>query len=224
MRGPSGLRHRYREGVVDDVAFLDDYAFLLCGLVELHQATQDAHWLAWAVEVAKGLQRFEEEQGGFLQSVGEELGVRRKEGYDGAMPSGNSAAAWGLLRLGLLTGDARWTQLGERTLEAFGQELASHPAAFGMMLCALDLALGPSEEVVVVGGGAEAQGMLEALSAYAPRRVLVRKVSEGGPLASVAPWTKGMGPRGGAAAYVCRGNACEAPVTSARELRVRSRP
>ncbi|MCA1819976.1 MAG: thioredoxin domain-containing protein, partial [Halobacteriales archaeon] len=219
MRTPGGLRHRFRAGVRDDSAFLDDYAFLLWGLTEIYAATYEPHWLAWALEVAGQLEAwFAAPAGGFFRSPsgGEDLGVRRKEGYDGAIPSGNSAAALALLRLGLLSGETRWTVLGERTLAAFAAGLSGHPAAYAMMLCALDLALGPSREVVVAGAGPEADAMLRHVGAvFAPRTVALA-VRPG--LAKVAPWTEAMGAPGGAAAYVCEGFACKAPVTSARSL------
>ena len=220
MRAPDGrLRHRFRAGVHDEVAFLDDHAFLLWGLTELYHATFDPRWLQWAVEVAGEMEkRFSDPAGGFFNSPagGEDLGVRRKEAYDGAMPSGNSAAAFALLRLGLLTGDTRWTALGEGTLEAFAGELSDHPAALAMMLCALDLDVGPAQELVVAGAGPAAEAMLAgARGMYLPRTVVLRARAG---LAAVAPWTAEMGEADAAVAYVCTGFACQAPVREWRAL------
>jgi uncharacterized protein len=221
MRRPGGgLRHRFRAGVRDEVAFLDDHAYLLWGLLELHAATAEARWLPWATEVAAQLEsRFAAPEGGFFHGPadGEDLGLRRREAYDGALPSGNSVAAHALLRLGLLTGEARWTRLAERAVEAFAGPLAEHPAACAMMLCALDVALGPTQEVLVAGQGPEADAMWEAvLRPFAPRRVALRQVAG---LAQVAPWTAAMQGRAGqATAYVCEGHACRAPVTGLAAL------
>ena len=219
-RSDGGLRHRFRAGVRDEVSFLDDHAFLLWGLLELHIATSEPRWLSWAVEVAAQLEsRFASPEGGFFHSPadGEDLGLRRREAYDGALPSGNSVAAHALLRLGLATGDVRWTRIGERTLEAFARPMAEHPAACAMMLSALDLALGPTQEVLVAGAGPEADAMWDAVvRPFAPRRVALRQVAG---LAAVAPWTAAMQGRAGqATAYVCEGHACRAPVTSLRAL------
>ncbi len=222
MRKPDGrLRHRFHSGRADDRAFLDDYAFLLWGLEELYSATHDPRWLGWAGELAGHLEgHFADPVGGFFGSPddGERLGARRKEAYDGALPSGNSVAAHALHRLARFTGDARWTQLADRAVAAFASQLTASPAAYGMMLAALDFALGPVQEVVVAGAGPAADQMLaEAAVGYRPRRVVLA-VRPG--LATVAPWTAGHVPvNGQAAAYVCENFACKRPVVSVAALK-----
>ncbi|MEA3191406.1 MAG: uncharacterized protein QOD77_1988 [Thermoplasmata archaeon] len=222
MRQPDGrLRHRHHHGQADEVAFLDDHAFLLWGLVELYGATFDAAHLAWAVEVAGQLEaRFLHPSGAFQQAPkdADELGAARREAYDGALPSGNSAAAYALHKLGLLTGEPRWTRLANGVADAFAAGLAASPPAYAMMLCALDLALGPTREAVVAGTGPDADAMVRLLQAgHAPRTVVLRATPA---LAKAAPWTKEHLARGGAAtAYVCEGHACKAPATDLRQLR-----
>ncbi|MES2155777.1 MAG: thioredoxin domain-containing protein [bacterium] len=220
VRADGRLRHRFHAGRTDETAFLDDHAFLLWGLLELYAATYEPRWLAWAAEIAGHLDaHFSDPAGGFFGSPddGENLGVRRKEAYDGALPSGNSVAAFALHRLGLLTGDARWTQLADRTLEAFAAQLADHPQAYGMMLCALDVAVGPTQEVVVVGSGAAADAMLRvASSGFNPRRVVLHARPG---LEGAARWTAEHKVIGGkAAAYVCENYACKRPVTDVPSL------
>ncbi|MEA3202626.1 MAG: uncharacterized protein QOI63_292, partial [Thermoplasmata archaeon] len=155
MRRPDGrLLHRWHAGRTDATAFLDDHAYLLWGLLELHASTLEALHLAWAVEVARQMQeRFAAPEGGFhtAPSDGEDLGVRRKDAYDGALPSGNAVAAWCLHRLALLTGDTRWSDAADRTLAAYAAHVEQSPAAFTMMLVALDLALGPTQELAIAG-------------------------------------------------------------------------
>jgi uncharacterized protein YyaL (SSP411 family) len=217
---PSRLRHRFRAGVRDDLAFLDDHAFLLWGLLELYDATLDAAWLAWAQDVAGGLARFRDPaNGGWFLSPddGEDLGVRRKEAYDGALPSGNAIAAWSLVRLSLLTGESRWEEDAAAAVAAFAALAGEHPQAFTGLLLAHDLAAGPSRELLVAGGGKAAIELLaEARRGYDPHRVLLHQSPE---LARVAPWTKDHKVEPGkAAAFLCEGHACKRPVATAAEL------
>ncbi|MEA3137108.1 MAG: uncharacterized protein QOC71_1389 [Thermoplasmata archaeon] len=219
-RKDGSLRHRFRAGVKDDLAFLDDHAFLLWGLVELYDATLDAAWLAWAIEVADGLGRFKDAAGGgwFLSPEdGEDLGVRRKGAYDGALPSGNAVAAWSLVRLALLTGDARWEAETAAAVSAFAGLAGQHPQAFTGLLLAHDLAAGPSRELFIAGSGKPALDLIvEARDHYDPHRVLLHQSAE---LAKVAAWTKEQAaPAGKAAAFLCEGHACKRPVTTAAEL------
>ncbi|HEX2065232.1 MAG TPA: thioredoxin domain-containing protein [Candidatus Thermoplasmatota archaeon] len=221
MRRPDGrLLHRWHDGRTDAVSFLDDHAFLLWGLLELHQATLEPARLAWALEVAQQLlDRFEAPEGGFFLSPsdGEELGARRRDAYDGALPSGNAVAAWCLHRLALLTGQVRWSDAADRALDAHAGELAEVPAAFTMALVALDLAVGPTQELAIAPGPGVDALLAAAREAYRPRLVLLRADGE---TAKVAPWLAEHAAVGGrAAAYLCEGHACKRPTTDAAELR-----
>jgi uncharacterized protein YyaL (SSP411 family) len=171
-----------------------------------------------AFAVASDLKHFRDPAGGYFQSPddGEDLGVRRKEAYDGALPSGNSVAAWCLYRLSDLTGDVRWRDEADRTLRAFSGSVARAPQAFAMMCVALDHSLGPTKELVVVGEGPEAERMLDvARTGYRPELVVLRKVKG---LDKVAPWTAAHDAKGKAAAFLCEAFACKAPVTTPGEL------
>jgi uncharacterized protein YyaL (SSP411 family) len=222
MARPDGrLRHRWKGGAKDGSAFLDDHAFLLWGLLELHDATGDAAWLAWAVDVAGGLGRFRDRAGGgwFLApDDGEDLGVRRKEAYDGALPSGNAVAAWSLVRLARLTGEARWDEEAAAAVRAFGGLASRHPQAFTGLLLAHDLAAGPGRELLIAGAGkAGAELLAEARRHWDPFRVLLQHSPD---LAKVAPWTAGHRVEPGrAAAFLCEGHACKRPVATPTELR-----
>ncbi|MHB1261918.1 MAG: thioredoxin domain-containing protein [Thermoplasmatota archaeon] len=232
VRKHGRLRHRFRArghshaAAKDEMAFLDDHAFLLWGLLELHDATLDAAWLAWAVQVADALRHFRDPSdggggrgGGWFLSPddGEDLGVRRKEAYDGALPSGNAVAAWSLVRLALLTGDTRWEEDAVSAVGAFAGLAGEHPQAFTGLLLAHDLAAGPSRELLVAGSGKPALDLIaEARRRFDPHRVLLHQSAE---LAKVAPWTSGHKVGAGeAAAFLCEGHACKRPVTTARDL------
>jgi uncharacterized protein YyaL (SSP411 family) len=221
MRRADGrLLHRWHAGRTDATAFLDDHAYLLWGLLELHEATLDASHLGWALEVAQQtLDRFSAPEGGFhgAPSDGEDLGVRRRDAYDGALPSGNAVAAWCLHRLALLTGDTKWSAAADRTLAAYAAQVEQAPAAFTMMLVALDLALGPTQELAIAPGEDEAALLAEARRGHRPRLALLRADPA---TARLAPWLAEHRPLGGkAAAYLCEGHACKRPTADPAELR-----
>ena len=164
------------------------------------------------------LERFgDPERGGFYSTSTdhEELIARRKEVGDHPIPSGNSSAALGLLRLGALTGERRYEEAGAGVFALFGKPAVEHPDAFAHMLRALDFHLSPTREVALVG---EELGELAAVVREKPRPHLVLA---GGPEGSAEPplLTGRTLVEGEPAAYVCENFACRLPVTQADELR-----
>mgnify|MGYP000582198583 CR=1 FL=1 len=152
--------------------------------------------------------------------------MRDKPFYDGAVPSGNSVAALNLFRLGRMTGDHRLEERGERILKVFSGRIVEYPSAFTQWLNALDFAIGPGREVVLVGNAraVDFKGMLEAVHrTFAPRRVLVGCVqgAEGRRVADLCPYVESMttGEGGGARIYVCENYACRNPIDDLDELR-----
>lgn len=129
-------------------AYLEDYAFLIHGLLRLHSATHDDRWLREAKSLTDQMVKwhFDETGGGFYATAHdhEKLFARAKDQFDGAQPSGNSMSAWILVRLAKATGEKRYLELAHRTLQAFGNTLTDHPGGLPMMAVALDeyLALG----------------------------------------------------------------------------------
>jgi len=225
---PEGeLMHRYREGEVGIPALLDDYAFMAWGLVELYESTFEPRYLEQAKALLATLQqRFgDAEHGGFFASPQDtELFHRSKPSYDGAMPSGNSAAATALIRLGLLLQDRELTARGEATLASLAETLTKAPG-FGatQALQALDLYLGPAREVVVAGepDAAGTQALLRALrSRFLPRTVVLHRPPGDAPaITKLVPSLAAQTPVDGKpAAYVCRDFTCQAPVTTVEEL------
>jgi uncharacterized protein YyaL (SSP411 family) len=218
MRDRDGrLLARYRDGQAAFPAYLDDYAFLAWGLIELYGATFDSAWLGQALSLTQEmLDLFRDEQGGGLCFTGrgaEELLARPQEIYDGAMPSGNSVAALNLLRLARLTGDDGLERQAKELLGAFAGTVADYPAGHTFYLCALDCAVKEPLEIVVAGERDDAgtQALLQVLrDVYLPEAaVLFNQAGDSGR----------QGPVGGrAAAYVCKNHACQAPVTDPRDL------
>jgi uncharacterized protein YyaL (SSP411 family) len=215
MRAPDGrLLHRYRDGEAAIAGLLEDYAFVVWGLIELHQATLETRWLAEAVSLADVmLEDFRDPGAGGLLAAprsGSPLLPPRKESFDYATPSGNSAAARELLRLWHLTGREQYEREARAILEAFSGRLAAHPAYHTHMLQALQLAAAPPVEVVVAAERPReaAAGLpLDAL-------VLGKSAAADDGLEALAPFTRGMEAAGGRPTwYVCRGFACELPTS-----------
>jgi len=217
------LYHRYREGNAAITGFLDDYAFLVWGLIELYETVFDAEYLKLAVEFAKRmLQQFwDEEGGGFFQTANNsEVGfVKNKDPHDGAYPSGNSAAAFDLLRLARLTDETPFEDPAAKLMHAFSKDVATLPSAHAQMMIALDFALGPSSEVVIVGNpqGEDTARMFEALQRrFIPRKVVLFRSSKKGKddITNVAKFTEDLASKEGkATAYVCQNRTCNLPTT-----------
>jgi uncharacterized protein YyaL (SSP411 family) len=145
--GGGRLMHRYRDGEAAIPAFARDHAFLVWGLLELHEATRDAAWLAEAVRLNDELiGRFADaDGGGFFETAAdvEPVLARRKEGVDGAVPSANSAALCNLLRLGRITGRADLPREAGRIETAFSATVERIPEGFTLMLAGLDFPSSP---------------------------------------------------------------------------------
>ena len=152
--------------------------------------------------------------------------MRQKEVYDGAAPSGNSVALYNLLRLARLTGRHEYEERAAAISSAFSRPVATHPSAFTFFLCALSFAFGDAQELVIVGDPAApdtAALLAVANEGYGPNRVVIVKPTEdeaADTLARLAPFLADfVAIEGRATAYLCRGHACERPVTSADDLR-----
>jgi uncharacterized protein YyaL (SSP411 family) len=143
--------------------YLEDYAYLVHGLLALHDATAEAKWLDTARALADTMVRRygDPERGGFFFTSGdhEKLFARAKDQYDSAQPSGNSVAAADLVRLWTKTRDGRYRDLAEKTFKAFAGSLKSNPSSLTAMACGLGLYLDaraappPEEPKAIQGGG-----------------------------------------------------------------------
>ena len=197
-------------------AYLEDHAFLLEALLALYEATFDPRWYEEAVELADTLvARFSDaELGAFFTTASDQeaLAARRKDLEDTPIPSGNSAAALGLLRLALLSGEGKYERHALGVLHLLFAIAVRHPQAFGHLLRAADFYVAPVREVAIVGPDASA--LLDVVrGAYRPHLVLAGGDGDGVPL------LKDRAPVDGrAAAYVCEHFICQAPVTTPEEL------
>jgi uncharacterized protein YyaL (SSP411 family) len=229
MRDRDGrLLHRYRLGEAGLRANLDDYAFLIWGLIELYEASFDTRYLESALELNEiQLRHFwDEKEGGFYFTAddGESLLVRFKETYDGAVPAGNSVAALNLARLGRMTANAGYEEKAEKTSLIYSRNVERMPSAHTQFLVAVDFWKGPSYEIVVAGSlaGDDTGKMLTALRGrFIPNKVLLfRPVDVESPgITRLAAFTKSQSSVGGkATAYVCRNFRCELPTTDVGKM------
>ena len=227
LRQGDRLMRYGRNGRAIEKAFLEDYAFLILGLIDLYEATFEVEWLREARHLAaRMIDLFaDEEAGGFFMSGAdaERLIQRDKPAYDGAVPSGNSVAAIVLLRLGRILTDDRFTAEGERVLRRFSGQMADSPVAHTAMLLALDYRLGPSQEIVITGNESDAGPLIrEARAHFLPNATILRRTpaTDADALAELVPFTKDLPPLDDRpAAYVCENYTCHQPVTTPEALR-----
>ncbi|GFE83092.1 thioredoxin domain-containing protein [Steroidobacter agaridevorans] len=210
----------YKDGRARFAAYLDDYAFLLDGVLELMQTRWRSEDLTFATGLAEALlAHFEDrESGGFFFTADdhEQLMHRSRSFSDEAVPAGNAIAAQALTRLGLLLGETRYLDAAAKTLRAAWPALQHYPHAHTALLVALEEHLEPPEIVIVRGERTEAESWRDELSrVYAPRRLVFAIAADAAGLPAAIADKK---PLPETAAYVCRGMTCSAPVRSLSSL------
>jgi uncharacterized protein YyaL (SSP411 family) len=229
MTDPRGrLYHRYRDGEAAIPGFLDDYAFIVWGLIELYEATFETGYLKSAIELTQHMisHFWDEEHGGFYLSAddAESVVTRRKDAYDGAHPSGNSIATLNLLRLAHMTGESKFEERASRIIYALSSIVSKAPTAYTQLLIALDFVIGPSSEVVIVGerNADDTHAMIKTLRVnFIPSKVvLLRPVGDKSQeITQLAEYTSDFLVKDGkATAYVCHGFKCGLPTTDASRM------
>ncbi len=223
MRDADGrLLRTYKDGRARFLAYLEDHAYLVDALLTLYEATFDVRWFDAARRTAEVMiERFgDDERGGFFTTSPdhEELIARRKDIDDHPIPSGNSSAAHGLLRLAALTGEVEYERRAEGVFRLLGRAARRHPQALAHLLEAINFHLSPTREVAVVapaGGGG-----LGELASVVRERFHPTIVLAGGGEGTERPelMRERHAVDGRPAAYVCEHFACRAPVTSPQEL------
>jgi uncharacterized protein YyaL (SSP411 family) len=220
------LLHTYKDGQAKLLGYLDDYAFLAVGLLDLYEALFDRSYLERASQLTEIMLRefWDERDGGFYFTgkSHEQLISRAKPIFDASIPSGNAMATQLLLRLYHFGGNDRYRAGAEKVLRSYYDAMESQPFGFAHMLCALDLYLEGAKEIVIVGNPADAGVkalIAEVNSLYLPNKVL-QLATPGTALADISPLLQGKTQIDGqATVYVCQNFTCSAPVTSASELR-----
>jgi uncharacterized protein YyaL (SSP411 family) len=220
------LLHVYKNGQAKLAGYLDDYAFLAVGLLDLYEATLEASALRRAIELADTMLReFRDENGGGFFYTGkshEQLISRTKPVFDGSIPSGNAMATQLLLRLHHFTGKDTYLQLAETALRSYYTAMESQPFGFAHMLCALDYYLEKPKEIVVVGNREDpktAELVTQIHSMYLPNQTL-QIIGPEKSLETVSPLLKDKTQiNGRPTVYVCHQYTCSAPVTDSQALK-----
>jgi len=201
-------------------AYLDDYAFLLAALIELMQADFQSRDLEFAKDLADALltQFFDPGPGGFFFTSHdhEQLIHRPKPGHDSATPSGNGVAALALQRLGHITGESRYLDAAERTLQLFYPALAQHPNGYTSLLMALEEATEPPRVIVLRGPPAQLPGWQQALGPRYLPTTLILAIPEGA--VDLSPLLAKPAMPSAVNAWVCQGVTCLPPADTLEML------
>jgi uncharacterized protein len=220
------LMHTYKEGQAKLLAYLDDYAFVAMGLLDVYEAIFDRSVLDRSIELTNILVRefWDEKDGAFFYTgkSHEQLISRTKPAFDGSIPSGNAMATQLLLRLFHITGDDDYRKRAEKVLRSYYDAMESQPFGFAHMLCALDFYLNKPKEVVLVGKRSEPETaalVQEIHKHYLPNKVL-QLVDPNESLEKISPLLQGKSQIGGKlTVYVCSDSTCSAPLTNWAELK-----
>jgi uncharacterized protein YyaL (SSP411 family) len=223
LRRDGALLRTWKDGVAKFNAYLEDYAFLIEGLVTLFETTGESRWLNEALTLTDlMIEEFWDEEGGgffFTGKSHESLIVRSKDYFDNATPSGNSVAALILLRLATLMDNQTYRNLATAVLREVGDQVRRYPSGFGYALSAADFLLSTPKEVAIVGkDAADISPLLaETWRHYLPNKVVAPGIageSAAIPLLENRPPVNDL-----ATAYVCENYTCQQPVTDVFDLR-----
>jgi hypothetical protein len=230
MISPEGeLYRRYRQGQVAYPGFLEDYAFLIWGLIELYETLFDVYFLEQALFLNDRLIDlfWDEQQGGcyYTPRGGEELILKEKDLYDGAVPSGNSVAVLNFLRLARMSGRTDLEEKAERMFRFFSPQVAGQPLAFTQFLCALDFSIGPAQEIVVAGDLSESRTrqLIELIQRkFLPNKVLLLRPGsekEGREIIKLSPFLNPLQRiEGRPTVYICSQYVCQSPIQEPGEI------
>src|SRR5215203_1892283 len=220
------LRRSYKDGQARLNGYLEDYACVADGLVELYEATFETRWLREAASLADAILGlfWEEAEGAFYDTAAdhEELVTRPRDVYDNATPSGNSVAVDVLLKLSVLLEREDHRERAGAVLDNLSGGMVQVPGAFGRLLSALDFYLSTPYEVAIIGER-EAPGtktLLETVySSYLPNKVVAGSSENDEEATQLVPLLANRPMRGGRpTAYVCVNYACQSPTTDPAEL------
>lgn len=228
MQNSNGrLLHRYRDGDYSIEGTLDDYAFVIWGLLELYETTFDVKYLTKAAELQSIQNKYfwdSEKYGYYLTaSDAEKLLTRSKDIYDGAIPSGNSVSFNNLLKLSRLTANSDFEKYADNMSKSFSNAVKNSPTGTTMMLSGVDFAIGNSSEVIIVGSknSADLANILEHLNqVFIPNKVvLFKNENNASELEIIAPFTKDYEiDSTKTIVYVCKNHKCNLPTSDIKTV------
>ena len=217
------LIRNYREGASEIDGFVDDYAFLIQGLLDLYEASFDIAWIDWARSLQSTQDRlfYDQDSAGYFSATGQDPSIllRLKEDYDGAEPSPNSVSIMNLLRLAQITADDQRLAQAKKTLSHFSQSIIDQPASAPQMLAALNFSLVKAKQVVIAAkpDADDLQPMLRSLHRpFIPNKIVL--LADGGnaqaSLAKQLAFLETVAPiNNQATAFVCEDFVCQLPTT-----------
>ncbi len=222
------LLHRYRDGQSAIAANLDDYAFFIMGLFELYQTTFNILYLKTATNLIKYLIEnfWDNENGGFyFTKINDEIaGFRKKDVYDGEIPSGNSIALLNLIKLSRITADNSLEDKAFKILKAFSKTIENTPEAYTQFISSFDFIIGPSFEIVIVGDNYsnETKKILKAINlAFVPNKVVILKTidSPENEMTKTPDFIKDLKMiNNKSTIYVCSNFSCKLPTNDINEM------
>ncbi len=218
------LLRTWKDGTAKISAFLEDYANLIDGLIELYQTTFDPRWFVEARRLADHvLAHFAAPDGGFFDTsdAHETLIARPRSLQDNAVPSGSAMMAKCLAKLAAYTGDARYDEAARAALAPLAAALRQYPQAFGEALSAVDLLVRGIDEVALVGDPADAgtRALLRAVQAPYRPGAIAALAPDGVEGDHTIPLLNYRTRKGGLpTAYICRHFVCQMPVTTVEEV------
>ncbi|HWO43814.1 MAG TPA: thioredoxin domain-containing protein [Candidatus Eisenbacteria bacterium] len=221
------LLHVYKDQKANLLGYLDDYAFMAAGMLDLYEALLDRSYFDRAFELTERMigDFWDEGNGGFFYtgSEHEALIARSKPAFDGSIPSGNAVAALLLLRLYHYTGKDSFLGKAEKVLRLYYDLAESQPFGFAHMLAALDFYLEKPKEVTIIGSQQD-PGVAALLQSVRSRYLPNLTLQLAGPdeaLGSISPLLQGKTQLNGKpTAYVCHDSTCSQPVSTPEELGV----
>ena len=218
------LLRRFRQGEARHPGGLDDYAYLIQGLITLYEADFDEQWILWARQLQKKQDSlfWDSKTGGYFLSEKNAnfLPVRKKEFADGARPNSNAVAVLNLLRLHNLTFDKEYRQKAKQVLRLIGDRMDRYPVGFAQMLIALDFYLDRAKEIAIVGpaGSSEKNAIIRMLRThFMPNKVLAYSPSRGS--SSLGILQDKYSDKRQTVVYVCENNICKYPTGDLKKVR-----
>lgn len=228
IRENGRLLHRYIDGEWNFSGNIDDYVFLTFGLIELYEATFDVKYAKEAFSLNNEAIRlfWDDSKGGFYFTPedGENIIIRTKEVYDGAIPSGNSIALLNLIKLSRISGDTKLERYIIDLEKAFSRTIERAPLGYTAFLSGIEYLLGKSYEIVICGdrNSEDTKNMIRALNKeFIPNKVVVFNPINGdnSEITKIAPYIENEKAVGGkATAYICKNFACGMPITNAVQM------
>ncbi|UCD04961.1 MAG: thioredoxin domain-containing protein, partial [candidate division WOR-3 bacterium] len=226
MRSSGGyLYHRYIDGEAAISGFLDDYAFLIWGLIELYQTTFELNYLRLALELNERSAALflDENHGAFFSSTNESELPRRKDALDAATPSGNAVMGYNLIKLGRITGHHELEDKASVVFDFFGEDIQKHPLGYVHMLISYMQQLSPAPNIVILADTHDSKTN-EMLHAINTSRNLDATTLILSPDSDVVKIVVPQFARsfialdGKTTAYFCRDYKCDKPTTDTKEL------